>query len=152
MSQGYAYYPLVRVTPDNGWPTIYDLRAAFSDARGPERSRLRYRQIEDGYEDVNHRARQTTFGFRVRVQLWFVIVTTEDHATLAAICTALNNRHKTVELSLDGGTTYRQIILDQAPSPRALRNKTYVGARHELRVETVDPIDDFPTMTATGGW
>jgi hypothetical protein len=57
-----------------------------------------------------------------------------------------------VELSLDGGFTYREVTMEDVSSPRALGGKTFIGARHELRLECVDLIDDKPRMTAEGGW
>lgn len=148
---GYAYHPMVRITPTDGLARTFDLRQEFRDARGQSRSRVQYEFVSDDYEDVNKRTRNTTFGFRVNVRLWFDIANVVDHKALAEISTAFNNKD-TVELSLDAGFTYRAMLMERAPSPRAFGGKTIAGARHEIRLTTVELLDEHPAMTASGGW
>lgn len=148
---GYAYHGLVRITPENGAARVLDLRSEFRDAQGQARTRVDYEFEAEDYEDVNRRLRRTAFGFRVEVRLSFDILTTADHAALADIVSALASTD-TVELSLDAGFVYREVVMTDAPSPRPFRNKTYIGARHDLRLECVELLDEMPTMNTEGGW
>lgn len=148
----YEYHPLVRVTPTDGAPWTRDLREAFRDARGPVRVLVDYDFEHEDYDDVNRRRRRTAFGFRPNVRLTFDIVNIADHPALAEIETALAHPTHVVELSLDGGHTYRKVVMTDVSSPRALGGKTIVGARHELRLECVELLDEKPAMTAAGGW
>ncbi len=152
MSNGYAYHGMVRITPTDGLVRVFDLRAEFHDARGQSRTRVRYTHQAEDYEDVNKRGRQTKFGIRVEVQLYFSIVSIEDHKALASIVTALMGT-ATVELSLDAGHTYRAVLMHRnAPSPRPFGRKTLAGAEFRLRLETVELLDTQPVMNKEGGW
>lgn len=151
MSGGYSYHPLIRITPTDGAAKVLDLRQEFSAARGPESIRVDYSLDADDYLDVNRNRRQNVFGIECDLRLTIPIVDTAEHATLAEIVTAFLGTSK-VELSLDGGYTYREVNATRLPSPRPFRGKTHAGARHEIRLECVAPLTEQPAMTAEGGW
>jgi hypothetical protein len=148
----YEYHHLIRTRPDNGSATTYDLRDEFSDASGPVATRPTYKHEADDWEDVNRVLRQRDYGFRATVALTFDIATVADHAALATIVTALARSDFAVDLSLDNGTTWREVRMKKAPSPRPWRGKTTGGARYQLLLECVDLLASMPAQNATGGW
>ena len=147
----YEYHPMIRVTPLNGAAFVRDLRDQFADASGPTRTRVDYDFMQEDYDDINKVRRRTPFGIRCEVRLRFTIVDVEEHAALAEIVTALMG-DATVELSMDGGFTYREVIMSRAPQPRPLARKTIIGAQHEIRLECVELLTEMPSMTVQGGW
>ena len=144
---GFEWHPLVRMTPDNGAAEVFDLRTLLTDASGPVRHTLRYKDEGSVKEDVNLNLRKIDRGLRPEVTLRCDIATMADHATLATITNRLIRSDWTVELSLDNGTTYREVQLLRVPSPRPFRGKTVAGATFDLSLRCVETIDELPAMT-----
>lgn len=109
MTIGYSYHPLIKITPTDGAAKTLDLREEFRDAKGQTRTRVEYDLEADDYTDVNYRERLTKHGIRVNVRMRFAILQQADHASLAEIVTALAQTGTVVELSLDAGSTFREI-------------------------------------------
>ena len=148
---GYDHHHFIRLRPSDGAASEIDLREALTDAGGPVRTTLRYDYEADDWEDVNRSRRQRKYGFRADVRLEFDVVDMADHRTLAKIASAAMADGMTIDLSLNGGATYREVLVTRAPSPRPFRGKTFAGAKFRIDFEAVELLDELPTLDA-GGW
>jgi len=148
---GYEWHQMVRMTPDNGAAEVMDLRTAFSDASGPVRTTPRYRDESEYDDDVNLITRAVHRGLRPEVTLRMDIATMADQANLATIVSRLMRPDWSVELSLDGGVTYRGVRLSRPPTPRGFRGKTVAGATFDLSLRCTETIDDYAAMMTAPG-
>ncbi|HET6373005.1 MAG TPA: hypothetical protein VFG76_06845 [Candidatus Polarisedimenticolia bacterium] len=148
---------LVRITPKDGPVETINLSTGFLDG-GSSRSVLTraeptYREELEDREDINRASRPLLLGFRPEVALEFQVTKfSAHHPTIAKIQNRLMSSYYRVELSLDNGTTYREVVLKRAASPRAFSGKTVAGAKLELIVETRELISTYPDIGAGTSW
>lgn len=148
---GYLHDHVLRFTPTNGAPSTLDLATAFSDIGGPVRTGLDYTLDQETRLDVN-RGRSVLFrGFRPTVRMDFEVFTTADQTNFATIVNRLCSPDWTVELSLDGGAIYREVVLDRLDGPTPIAGKSVVGAAYTLTVAAVDLIAEYPDQNVTDG-
>lgn len=148
---GYKWQHKFRCTPDNGAVDTIDVATSFSDLGGPVSTRVDYTVDQETLTDVN-RGRAVLFrGFRPVVRMDFEVFDTRDQTTFATIVNRLCSDAWTVELSLDGGAIYREVVLDRLDGPNPIRGKTVVGASYSLTVAAVDLISEYPDMNVTDG-
>ncbi|HLC28921.1 MAG TPA: hypothetical protein VJL07_05700 [Dehalococcoidia bacterium] len=145
---GYAWRPVIRIVPQDGAPRGFDLKTALTDAGGPNRVKLSYPFVASQREDANRRLAPTAFGYRPEVELTMDLVTLADQYAIAEILDALRDRDRArVTLSLDGGYTERDVVLDGSPKgPDGLGGKTVGGASFGLKLRAVDLIASPPAM------
>lgn len=147
---GYSWHPVLRVIPENGPQYDLDIKQQFLDGWGPTRVRLRYRQEDTSRQDINRKEHQTVHGFRQEITMTLHMIDMREHRPLTNIINAFMAPNDTVQLSLDGGFTFREVTLDRPPSPSPIRNKTLVGALLEFRMRAAELVDSLPVLTE--GW
>lgn len=149
---GYTWTPYFRLTPTDGAVEVVDLSATGITTPGQLSVDLRHQPVVEKREDVNRRVRPLRLGYRCEATLRFYVGgDMSDAAKLAKVANALLSDAYTVELSLDGGTTYREVWLRDWKGPKPADGKTFAGAEYDLRVECVDLIDEIPAI-GSGSW
>jgi len=153
---GYIRTVLARLTPDNGLPETVDLSAGFT-VNGYSRNVLtktevNYADEQEQRQDVNQAAQNLRFGFRPAMKLQFDIRDMSHYTTVAKVASRLMDPGWRVELSLDGGVTYRDIVLTRGPALGPFRGVTRAGVRVTLEVETRDTTDQILPMGAGTLW
>lgn len=120
----------------------------LQDARGPVGIGVEYAHVSEDREDVNRSLRQTVFGIRETIRVTFEIATMTDQQHVARLVNRLIDPAYRVSASLDGGTTYRRVILQETPSPAPLGGKNIAGMRYEMRLAVVDLLDSMPSIAS----
>ena len=143
---GYSWHHMIKLVPEDGAEEVLDIMQEFPDTKGPGRTDLEYRDEQETRTDVNKIRRQVYDGFRARVTYRIEILDIEHQRALVKIMNAFADELTAVHLSLDGGFTYREVIMIRAASPRPIRNKIVIGARFDLRMETAELIDELEPM------
>lgn len=128
---GYAWTPIVRLTPQNGLPREYDLTSALSWAGGPTATSLSWDQESLERETINRRRRDCVLGWRPVVKLTVQIGGDMLDDDVVADIQSAFARGEIVELALDG-LTYRRVRLEKVKGPEPLAKRTYIGAEYEL--------------------
>lgn len=149
----YAWLPVMKFVPTDGYEETIDLQAVFTDTGGPGSIRASHPAVLTDREDVNRRYAPVAWGMRGEAKLVLELVTMELHAYVALIVNRLTSESWTCYLSLDGGSTYREVRLQpngyKGPEPN--KEKTYSGGRYELHLRAVDLLDQVPAIN-TGTW
>ncbi|HOC17125.1 MAG TPA: hypothetical protein PKK95_02600 [Vicinamibacterales bacterium] len=151
---GYAWWPMVRITPANGPEVVRDLKSDLSTlwGIGPTKIAVKHAPQIKQRQDVNDRERPLLKGFRVEVDLTFEVSDEmTDHDILAEIVTACLDQYQVVELSMDGGLTYRGVVLTDYLGPDPLGGKPVAGAKYELHFRCRELVTELPAI-GTGNW
>jgi hypothetical protein len=149
MPLGHDWTPIVRVTPPAGPAYTVALSAlTWSTVTQPS-----YESLDDVKEMLTRAIRKVRRGFRVHVHQEFEFFTpTADETTLAqqVITPACDpDNDYGFELSLDNGTTYRAVELeDYQQGPIEGKN---IGTRVSLDWTCIDPIASKPAI-GSGAW
>lgn len=104
----YSYSPFLRVTPPGGAPIINDLAAI---------DRMIVAQwipepVFNQKETVRRRLHNIPYGWRLRLFFaWVVDPGSVSELTLVNVALYINRRAHLVELSMNGGATYREVVL-----------------------------------------
>jgi len=152
MGGGYLFAVRFRITPDNGVQKTIVLDATtLQDGRGPVGVVPSYELEAETESDVVREMRQVSFGWRQRVALAFDIRVMTDQANLAELVNALVNPGKTVELSLDGGTTYREVLLEGGFGPQQFSGKWTAGAHYEMALVVKELLPEVPAIVTVDG-
>jgi len=149
---GYRWQPRIRVRPQNGVTYTVDL-TTLSYVKTPAQVAVSPEAELDQRKDVD-RVRSILFrGWHHAIRLEFIIGDTmADHATLVGILNALARPEDyDVDLSLDAGATWRQVILHGYSGLEPLGGKTHVGAQVRLDLDTKNP-DSELVPVGTGTW
>lgn len=105
----WSHQPLLRVTPPAGAPTVYDLGAIdrlIAAQWIPE-------PLFDAKETLRRTRRNIPFGWRLHtVFAWVVDAGSAGETTLVDIAFAVNRRGYRLEISMDNGALYREVVLD----------------------------------------
>lgn len=149
---GYDFWPMVRYSVDDNTPTTIDLRSDLTSVAGPIRIRgPQYVMQQIEREDVNRVDRRLRLGHRVSVGMDFEVHDDMlDHDYFADILDAWNRGDK-IELSLDGGATWRTVEITAYQGPTALSGKPRAGALFSLDFRCIELIDTVPRI-ASGSW
>lgn len=149
----YQWQPLVRITPDNGAVETIDLRTGMTYLGRPVKCAPKWTPATEMREDVNRSARVRVDGVRIDVEFDFDIGGTSmaDHEVLSRIVNTLLAQSALVELSLDNGATYREVVLLKYTGPDPFRGKTIAGARFQLDLRCVDLVDEVAPIRS-GSW
>src|SRR5258706_9859566 len=104
----YSYSPFLRVTPPGGAQVTFDL-AAISTMQvcqwTPE-------MIVNQKETVRRRIRNIRYGWRLHASFtWIVDPGGASETTLVNLGFYINRNAHLLELSMDGGTTYRECLI-----------------------------------------
>ncbi len=150
MPNGYTWKHWIKLSPTDGDDETIILRQEFLEGHGPVRTNVTIQDDKETRLDLNKVLRQEVFGFRYRVTIRIELFDMEEQRALVKIVNALKDRDTTVSLSLDGGVTYKPVILRTMPSPRAIRNLTIVGATFELGLEAAELDDEL--VAIADGW
>jgi hypothetical protein len=155
---GYAWTGvLVRYTPRDGAVETANLSTGFLDA-GVARSVLtkavpRYVEENERQEDINFNDQSLRRGISCEVALTFEVVDmASHHPTIATLVSRANDPYWKVELSLDNGTTYRQVKLRRAGSPAAFGGKTAAGAKIEHLFRCTALLSGYPEIGGGTSW
>ena len=104
----YSYSPFLRVTPPAGAALVYDLGAIDRMILAqwvPE-------PIFSEKETVRRRLRTINYGWRLRIFFaWVVEPGSVSELTLVAVGLYVNRRAHLLEVSMNGGSTYREVVL-----------------------------------------
>lgn len=154
MSDGFANWPLFRVTPLDGPAFTIDVRQAIPSTviGGPIRIRRRVTPDLVNRRTINRTRKQLFRGWSVQVAMTFVFLGDEiemsECRVLSQIVDALQEVQSgtIVELSLDYGNTYRAVLLQDLNGPDQLEGKT-IGMQWVLTVETVDLVERIVPVT-----
>jgi hypothetical protein len=144
----------MRIVPVNGAETIYWFADRLTDIGSHTRCAVSYPRAMTMREDINRVMRPVVHAKRVNVSIEVAILSMADHAMLQEIEEALDDTgNYAVFLSLDGGAVEREVVWmgDGGLSPQPLREKTILGARFELALQSKHPIGKRgPMMTDPG--
>lgn len=157
MPNGYTWQTLVRITPKDGPSETINLSTGFLDG-GSSRSVLtkaepRYIERIDAAEDINSAQRPRLRGYECEVMLRFELADVgTHHPTIARIMNRLMSPYWTVELSLNNGVTYREVVLRKAGSPRPFGDKTVAGFKVEHVVVCRELLDTYPDIGSGTTW
>lgn len=156
---GYRWIVKMRTTPTNGLQEVFDLTDGFAGAVAGEgresqltNVRLQYREEIEGRETVNVDLRPLMRGYRPEIRLTFQFIEMQHYRILANIMTRLIDPSWKVELSLNNGSTYREVELARAASPRPFRDKTVAGALFELELRATSTVEQFQHIESGTGW
>ena len=154
---GYSWSARVRYIPLNGDVEVVDLTTVLVDADGTSRThltrhRVTYAEDIEDEENVNRDITQVLFGFRPEVVLTFELDNMTNYRVIARLANKLMNPDIRVQLSLDGGTTYRDVVMKKGPSPTPHRNKTIAGARFDITLTARGVIDELLPIESGSLW
>lgn len=152
MSAGFQYHVQVRINPTNGADEVLDLVDLLTDAMGPTNESVDYRADMGARETVNRRIEVARYGFRPRVLLTCQILKMDDEATIKKILNAFAAFDVRVFLSMDNGTTEREVYLRRVRGPKPLGKKTGIGVEWRLDLETVAPLTELVASDGAGAW
>ena len=134
----WSYQPLLRVTPPAGLPTVYNLAAIdlMTVAQWiPE-------PIFSAKETLNRKRRNIPKGWRLRAAFnWVVDAGSASENALVEIALAVNRKGYLLELSMDNGVLYREVVLEEWPPRENLEGKN-VGALYRVQFVCVALIND----------
>lgn len=147
---GYQWRHYVKLEPTDGVDEVIVLRQELLEGHGPVRTTVVNRDEQETREDINRTQHQEVFGFRQRVTIRAEVFDMKEHRSLVKIANAFRDPDTKVHLSLDGGLTYKEVIMRRVPSPRAIRNMTIVGASFDLGMETAVLEDEL--VAIADGW
>lgn len=143
----YTYSTRVRVTPPAGAATVYDL----STWTYVTRQTMRDSPIFSEQEMLDFTVEQTRYGSRRQVFLDFEFTdSTAQESSLIAILTAALDDAWTIEVSLNGGTTYREAVLSSY-EVGDIEDKKNCG-RMYATVWTVKTLQAAPVAVLGGAW
>ena len=149
---GFRWSVRFRLTPLNGLPTTIALDATtLTEGRGPLLIHPSYEPDDDVEEDVLRSMRGRLFGWRLSVELGFRVATLTNQAVLAEIRDALVNPAVAVEMSLDGGATYRGVVGRGAFGPDRLNGKWTAGAEYAFTAVCKNLLRELPRITSVDG-
>jgi hypothetical protein len=151
----WSYQPLLRVTPLAGAATVYDLAAI---------ERMTVAQwipepLFNAKETLRRKRRNIPYGWRLRASFaWFVEAGSAGELTLVDLAFAVNRRGYRLELSMDNGALYRDVVLEDWP-PRSNVEGKNVAALYRAEFVCVEILseDSLPPETrqappAIAGW
>lgn len=147
---GYAYSVRFRIAYDSGPDTNYDL-SQLTEGKGPISTVVDYDFEKTSRLTPNRKIRESYFGARPIVAMRFEIATLTDEAWLADIVSACNRSDARVYLSLDAGTTEREVKLDSKYTRAPLAGKATAGIEVDLVFKAVELIAEVPAIGA-GAW
>lgn len=150
MPNGYKWRHWLKLVPTDGVDEVVILKQELLEGHGPTRTTVQNREEQVSREDINKKLHQEIDGFRQRVTIRAEIFDMDEHRSIVKIVNALAAADTTVFLSLDGGETYKEVIMRSVPSPRAIRNLTIVGATFDLGLETAELDDELVAIPE--GW
>lgn len=149
----YAWWPMFRITPDNGVAETLDFRTGFLNPGVAVRTEPSWSAEGKQRLDINKSERPRMDGWRVEVELELHVwgEAMPDHEPIARLVSAAWAEGYTIALSCDAGVTYRDVVLTKYGGPDPIAGKTFVGAKFKLTFRCVDLIDDVAAI-ASGSW
>jgi len=153
---GYSWITLMRMTPINGAAETVNLTTGFTLGGVLTTSlstvNLDYGEMVKESETVNHEQRPSLFGYRPEIGLRFEVRDMSHYRTLARILSRLLSPLWKIELSLDNGTTYREVVIKDGPKLKPWKDKTIAGVRVEFSVQTRKLIPELAYIESGTGW
>jgi len=153
---GYRWITLIRMTPLNGAAETVNLTTGFSIGGSATTAltgtELRYEPITAESETINHELRPSLFGSRPEIALKFEIRDMSHYRVVARILSRLLDPSWKVELSLDNGTTYREVVLADAPKLKPWKGKTVAGMTVTFSVKCRKLIAELPYIESGTAW
>ena len=154
---GYRWHVVVRYTPRNGFVETFDFTQGFL-ASGSTVSVLAFNELEYEAEleervSARFRSHPLRRGFRPRSRMQFDIIRDMSHqADVFRLCERLMEPRWVVELSLNGGSIYREIVSAGSPTVEPIQKKTIAGVRHRVPWEAVDLIRKLRPFASGTAW
>jgi len=141
----WSYQPLLRVTPPAGDATVYNLAAI---------ERMTVAQwipepLFNPKETLRRKRRNISYGWRLHASFaWFVEAGSASENFLVDLAFAVNRRGYRLELSMDNGVLYRDVVLEDWP-PRTNIDGKNVAALYRVEFVCVDILseDSLPPET-----
>jgi len=145
---GHAYQPRIRVTPLAGPAYVVDISAY----RWLIAAQPRYSPIIIRKETINRQVRTTRYGWRCAVVLAFTFSTpsTDEQSLTSLVLDYALDREAKIEISLDGGTTYREVVLADQYEQQNIQGRN-VGITLATVWECVEPLERKPAV-GSGAW
>lgn len=123
----YSYSPFLRVTPPAGDKVVYDLGSVPTMKIAQWVPEFIFTQKET----VRRRLRNIKYGWRLHVILeWVVDVGTAGELTLIDLMSYLARNDSPLEISMNGGATYRDCIVATSPVRDNVEKKNILGLYH----------------------
>ncbi len=156
---GYAVAPRARYTPLNGTPAVVDLLADVPVSNGYSRiltlCRPGFEFVGDSRMTVNAELRLLKKGWRYTCEMGFDILdVTTQYSIVSTLIDRLLDPAVAVALSLNAGTTYRDIVFsDRNPVKfTPIGGKGLAGIHVELNVVTRDIYPELPAIGGNRQW
>lgn len=146
----YAYQVRFRCTPDNGAEEIFSL-SAFTPTGGPVATMPSYEIEKVTRANPDRVINERRFGFRPTVRMKFDFPNLADEDTLVKIVNYTMRDDAHVFLSLDGGATEREVVLDSAYDRAPLGGKVLAGVETSLAFRAVGLAPEIPAL-GSGTW
>lgn len=146
---GYAYSARFRVVPPDGPEVTYTF-TGFEPAGLPTFVEPQYAAEKMSRPTPGRKILERHFGFRPQVRFRFELIDVEDEAALAALVSSANKDGFQIYLSLDAGTTEREVLMDSAYPRLPLAGKT-AGWETEIAWIATDLIESVPSILTAGG-
>lgn len=152
----HSWSPRFRVTnPGGGNPVVVD-PTAWTAPTGTVMTVLRPRPVPTSLEHETLGLGMRTTRRAVQMYVDMVFEFDSGSADEAALVNGVLNPHMQddakVELSLDGGTTYREVVLsDESPQPEPTIEGKNIGTVYAMTWVTTEALDRFIVLGA-GGW
>ena len=145
---GHTYQPRIRVTPLAGPAYVVDI-SAYRHLRVAQ---PRYAPLIIRKETITRQVRTTRYGWRCVVILAFTFPTpsTDEQNLTSLILDYAIDREATIEISLDGGTTYREVVLAEEYEQTNVEGRN-VGVHLVTTWECVEPLERKPAV-GSGAW
>ncbi len=148
---GPHFYVMAQVIPANGLPFLVDVEQGCAWANGPTERALSYPLVQKIREDVNGRLRVRKRGFRPEVALTVIDGgDLLDSDMVVQLVNALMDQATRVQLSLDGGATWRDAVVAKFDGPKYVKKKPFAGVEWNVTLQAVELIPELPSLA--GGW
>ncbi|HEY3175682.1 MAG TPA: hypothetical protein VGK94_07970 [Candidatus Polarisedimenticolia bacterium] len=144
------------MTPQDGPAEVVDLTTVFVSGGRTYKVLtdidLVYEPETEARDTINRRSRPLLLGYRPVITMVFQLNIMSFYAQIAQLASRLMDPYWVVELALDNGATYRQIVLRRAPSPEPFGNKTVAGASFKMTVACRDLIAELSPIATGTAW
>jgi hypothetical protein len=143
---GYAWFPKFRINSADGPPVVVDLRndLLVAPGAGPSQIEIELELDQEPFKNVNKQLKPLTSGVRPVVKFSAVDAgEMGDSLVILQILNALINPSATVDLSMDDGQVWRQVVLTEKPVFTPNAGKPAAGCTWKFVVSAVDLITEI---------
>jgi len=142
---------MVRTIPLDGPEELLDLTECFPDTNGPVSIEVAHKPEQTQRDLLNRNSQPITWGFRGEAKMEFEVGSTEQVFWLSTMVNRLASEQWACSLSLDGGVTWRDVVMAAFTGPKPLGGKVFAGAAYSLTVRTKELLAEIPPL-GVGVW